>query len=133
MKLRLIFLLLCATFTLSAAEQDNVLFYKDSVQLSTEISPYDILVQDKPIYGTLMVTHNDTVKVDDQSIKMGTEPIKSKFIKQVTLDPNSKLVISIYQFQLKGHKKGNYELPPVTAKVGGKEYQAPPLNIDVGE
>jgi hypothetical protein len=64
---------------------------------------------------------------------MGNDPLKVEFVKEVDLSSEGKLVITIYQFELPGKKKGNYDLPPISVKVGGKEYQAPPINLSVGD
>lgn len=124
---------LCFTTTLlSSAEEGNILIQADPVQVTTEISPYETITENTPITGTLMITHNSNLKVDEQSFQMGKEPIKVKPLKQVQLDPNNKLVISIYQFELAGRKNGLYTLPPILVRVGGTEYQAPPLTFTVG-
>lgn len=123
------FFLFLAVSPFLNAQQDNVLFYQDTVQVTAEISPYANLTQDQPIVGTLMVTHDSALKVDPATFRIGNDPLKTEFVKEVPL--SGRLVITIYQFQLSGKKKGNYNLPPMTVKVGGKEYQAPTLNINV--
>lgn len=125
-----IFLLVTALY---AAEEGNVLIYTDPVQISSEISPYESLAEGKPVTGTIMVTHDANLKIDENSFRMGNEAIKVKLVNQVQLSPSSKLVITIYQFEISGRNSGAYTLPPITVKVGGEEYQAPPLPLVIGE
>jgi hypothetical protein len=129
--LRLFMLLLVAPISIAFAQNSNVLIYKDPVQVNAEVSPYAVLKEDSPITGTIMITHNTNLKVDEGTIRMGDDPLKVQFVKNVTLSSEGSLIISIYDFEMKGMKKGNYELPPISVKVGGKEYQAPALNITV--
>lgn len=132
--LRKMMLFLCLTASpLISAQEGNVLIYTDLVQVTSEISPYETIQENAPITGTLMVTHNDNLKVDVASIRMGNDPLKVKFVKNVTLSASDKLSISIYEFELAGKKKGNYTLDPISVSVGGKKVQAPPLIINVGE
>ena len=128
-KLSILLALLC--FPLAAAKQDNILLYTDSVQVTSEISPYENVQADLPIKGTIMITHMGALKVDPKTFRMGDESLKVTFIKDVSLSSSENLVISIYEFELKGRKKGNYTLPPITVKVGDQEYQAPALDIYV--
>lgn len=120
------------TATLSAAEEGNVLISTDSVQITSEISPYETLTENKPVTGTLMVTHNSSLKVDEKSVKLGDAPLPVKLLNQVKFSPEGKFVISIYQFELPGRKAGTYTLAPITVKVGDQVYQAPPLSLTVG-
>jgi hypothetical protein len=120
-----------ANTPLFSAAQDNILFYKDQVQVTAEISPYDKIKENYPIPGTLMITHNDNLKVDPSSVRMGKDSLQVKLLKEVPMS-SDKLIISIYEFKIEGKRKGNYTLDPITVKVGGKEYEAPPLIIDIG-
>ena len=114
---------------LTAAEESNILFYQDPVQVDAEISPYETFSADKPITGTIMITHDANLKVDEGSFRMGKETITVKPVNQVQMSPESKMVITIYSFELPGKKSGAYDLPPITVNVGGTVYQAPPLYL----
>lgn len=134
LKFKLFTILLCMTAIPSlSAEQGNVLVYTDPVQVTTEISPYESLTENSPIKGTLMVTHDATLKVDISSFRIGSDPLKVELEKEVSLSSTNNLLISIYKFELPGKPKGSYNLSPMSVKVGGKEYQAPSLNIVIGE
>lgn len=128
MKRILIFLCL-VSLPLCAAEESNVLLYTDPVQVNAEVSTYEALSAGKPITGTIMITHDSNLKVDEKSFQMGKESIQVKAINQVQMSPTSKLVISIYQFELAGKPSGAYDLPPLTVNVGGTVYQAPPFDL----
>ena len=117
------------TACLMAAVEDNVLIYSDSVQVTSEISSWEILTKNHPIKGTLTITHNDNLKIDAASAKIGNDPLQVKLVSEVILSPTSKLSLSIYEFELKGMEVGNYNLPPISVKVGNKVYQAPQLNV----
>ena len=125
--------LIVITASLFAVEEGNVLIYTDPVQITSEISPYETLTENKPVTGTLMVTHNSSLKVDEKSVKLGDASLRVKLLNQVKFSSDGKFVISIYQFELSGRKAGSYTLPPITAKVGDQVYQAPPLNLTIGE
>ncbi len=130
--LRFLVVFFCLTgIPLIAAPQDNILLYTDSVQVTSEVSPYETLQANQPIKGTLMITHVNNLKVDPASVKMGGETLKVKFVRDVSLSSTDNLSISIYQFEVKGKPKGNYTLPPISVKVGDKEYQAPSLDISI--
>lgn len=123
------FTILFLFFSLHAAEQGNVLIYTDPVQVTTEISPYEPLAQNQPITGTLMITHDSNLKIDDSSFMIGNKSLKTQFQQETKISPTNNLIISIYQFELEGLKIGNHNLPPITVIVGGETYQAPSLNI----
>lgn len=131
--MKTLFLALCLlSAPLAGAEEGNVLIYTDPVQITSEISPYEPLTENKPVTGTLMVTHNSNLKVDEKSIKLGETPLTVKLLNEVKFSPDGKFIISIYQFELPGRKAGSYTLPPITAKVGDQVYQAPPLSLTIG-
>ena len=130
---RLLTMLFCTVAIPSVADDiDNVLIYGENVQVTAELSPYLPQSANTPIIGTLMITHNDTQKVDTDSFKMGKSSLKVQFVKDVPLSAYGKLMISIYQFEIQGMKNGIYTLDPITVKVGGKEYQAPALTVTIG-
>lgn len=114
-------------------EAENLLMYGGGeVQVTAELSPYVLQSENTPIIGTIMITHNEAAKVDNGSFQMGSDSLQVQFVKDVPLSSYGNLVISIYQFQMKGMKKGIHNLPSITVKVGGKEYTAPPLTVAVG-
>ena len=76
----------------------------------------------QPIEVSVMVTHEKTSKVELESFKLGDEPLTVRFAKEVSMSENSDLVISIYKFLIKPKKKGLYTIPPVSVKIGGKEF-----------
>lgn len=124
--------LLCLAFLpITAAEESNVLLYTDPVQVNAEVSTYEALEAEKPITGTIMITHDTNLKVDEGSFRMGNESLKVKLVNQVQMSSTSKLVITIYEFEIPGKPTGAYNLPPITVNVGGTVYQAPPLNVTI--
>lgn len=111
--------------------ESNVLFLDETVQVTSEINTYENLVAGTPIQGSVMITHDSNNPVDANSFTMGDKPLKVQFAQSIPMSSSSKLVVSIYQFQLPGMKVGNYTLQPIMVKVGGKNYAAPPLIIQV--
>lgn len=109
----------------------NILIYTDPVQIDTNISDYENITSKAPIRGTIMVTHNVNNQIDPSSFRLGENPLKAEFVQSTAISPYSPLVVTIYQFQLEGIKKGSHTLPPIRVKVGGKDYQAAPLTIEV--
>ena len=82
-----------------------------------------------PVTGSVMITHDKTNTVDANSFRLGNKPLKVDFVQSASMDGN--LEVSIYKFQLESMQKGEYTLPPIVVKVGGKDYQAPPITIEV--
>lgn len=111
--------------------QSDALFYKDDdTQVTSEIEVYQTIVQDVPIKGSVLITHDSTKKVDVDSFRIGDKPLKVTF---VTSQPmGDSLEVSVYSFELEGMKNGQHVLPPVVVKIGGNEYQAPSMVVDVG-
>ena len=132
--LRLTMLILFfAHLSLSSYELDpDVLIYGDTIQVNSAIGDYENVVAGKPIHAYIMVTHNANRVIDPNSFWMGDKPLQVKFVKSVPMSNASSLVISIYHFQIQGLTTGFHSLPPIKVKVGGKDYQAPPLIIQVG-
>lgn len=132
MKGVLLGIVLCMGMTLGWADDEtNVLLYKDPVQVSSSVDAYENLRADTPIQGLVMVTYNAGNKIDGASFRMGDQPLTVNALQTVEM-PDSKLKVAIYKFQIAGKKTGQYTLPSIFVKVGGKEYQAPPLTIQVG-
>jgi len=113
------------------ASQSNVLIYGDGTQVSSEISEYQTLLAGKPIAGSVMVTHNANKKIDVNSFRLGNKPLKVELIQSVPMSSYSSIEVTIYRFQLDGMPKGIHTLQPIKVNVGGKDYQAPPLTIEV--
>jgi len=95
----------------------------DNVKITTEMDVYD-LMENKPLKGTVSVTHNDTNPVDVGSFKLGGEPLKVEFLRNVKFSANSPLIISMYHFEAPAKKAGLYMLPEVSAKVGSTVYKS---------
>jgi hypothetical protein len=125
-----LFFLLLILFPLSLiSEQTNVLIYKDTVQVSSEIYAYEKLVTGVPIQGSVMVTHDANNAIDVNSFRLGEKPLKVTLVQSVRISPYSPLMVTSYQFQLEAMSQGSHTLPPIKVNVGGKEYQAPPLTV----
>ncbi len=126
-----LFLLFIPLQLFSYPVDSNVLLYDDTVQVTSEINTYENLVDGTPIQGSVMITHDSNNPVDTNSFTMGDKSLKVQFVQSMPMSSYSKLVISIYQFQLPGMKAGSYTLQPIRVKVGGKNYAALPLTIQV--
>ena len=109
----------------------NVLLYQDAVQVSTEINQYEDIIENRPIHGTVMITHDGNNKIDMTSFRLGEKPLKIKWMTSTPMSSTSDLTVTIFNFQLEGMEKGEYTLAPITVKVGGKEYAALPLKVRV--
>lgn len=132
-RLFLLLLLSCPLQLVSDQRVSNVLAYGGgAVQVNAEINIYENLVAGKPIQGSVMITHPASDAVDINSFIIGDKPVKVSLVQSVPMSSTSPLLVSIYQFQLEGMKIGDYQLP-VKVKVGGKVYQAPPLNIQISQ
>lgn len=123
--------LLAPLSLLAETGPSNILIYTDPVQVTASINAYENLTAGVPIEGTVMVTHQDNNIVDSESFRIGTKLLKVEFVQNVALSEYSNLVITFYRFKLEGMNKGQYTLDPITVKVGGKVYEAPPVTIQV--
>lgn len=135
MFLRLLFLvfILSPLLLISLNDDSDVLIYGDNVQISSEINEGESITANSPIQGTVMVTHNKNNLVDVSSFSIGRKHLKVEFVKEVSMSSYSDLVVTVYQFQLEGMAPGFQTLPSIKVNVGGKEYEAPPLQIKVPE
>jgi hypothetical protein len=133
--LRLFFFILCfiPLQLVSDTPLSNVLLYKEAVQVNSEINEYSHVVAGIPIQGSIMITHDANNPIDVHSFAFGDKPLKVELVQSVPISSYSHLMVSIYRFELEGMKKGIHTLQPIKVKVGGKEYQAPPLTIEVGD
>ena len=131
--LRLFFLLLFSFPLQSYGDiRPNILIYGEGdTQVTSEINEYAQLVEGLPILGSVMITHDVKNSVDINSFRLGDTPLKVEFVQTIAMSSYSNLVLSIYKFQLVGMKKGLHNLPPIKVQVGGKDYQASPLTIQI--
>lgn len=114
---------------MAAPQSNNLIYEGGTTQVSSDIDEYDNITSGTPITGSVMVTHDKKNIVDPNSFRLGSKPIKVNFVQSASMD--GILEVSIYKFQLEGMQKGSYTLPPITVKVDGKDYQAPPMTIEV--
>lgn len=105
--------------------------FSQDVNVSSEADQYAIA--GKLIQGTVSVTHDSSQKIDTNSFKLGEDPIKVEFVKEVKLSERSTLVITIFKFNIEPQKEGLQFLPPVTATVDGKEYTSYESTYQVGK
>lgn len=117
--------------TLLCSNNSILIYGGGTTQVTSEINTYEILRANRPIQGSVMVTHDKDSKIDDKSFKMGEQPLEVVFVKNVPMSTFNPLVLSIYQFTIKGMPSGEHILPPITVKVNGTVYQAPPITIQV--
>ncbi len=94
----------------------------EDVIVSAQANEY--AVTGSPIVCSIMVTHESDQKIDERSFKLGKDPIKVEFIKNVQISPDSKLIISIYKFTIDPKMPGSYTLPSVSVNVGGNVYSS---------
>jgi hypothetical protein len=118
---------------ISQQDQTNVLVYGGgSVQVTSSLNTYENLVEGSLIEGSVMITHDANQPIDIKSFQLGNRHLAVEFAQSSAISPYSNVVVSIYKFKLPGMKTGTHTLPPISVKVGGKEYQAPPLTVQVG-
>ncbi len=131
--IKIIFLLLFIPLQLISQEPlNNILIYGEGdIQVTSEVNEYNPIAADVLIQGTIMITHPTANSIDVNSFRMGDKPLTVKFVQSVPMSSYSNVIVTIYQFQLDGLKKGVHTLPPIRVKVGGKDYQAAPLTIEV--
>lgn len=114
--------------------QPNILPYgQGTVQISTSVNANDTVLPKVPFKASVMITHDSNQEVDPNSFRFGDNPIKATFMQSVNMSVTSKLQVTIYQVELPGLAEGNQTLPPISVKVAGKYYQAPPLQLIIGE
>lgn len=129
----LAFSILCMSHVkTSADEQPNILIYGEgTIQISSSLSDYEDPVANTPLDGLVMVTHDKNQKIDPNSFQIGTKKLPVQFQQSTQMSDTSPIVISIFKFTLDGMVSGNYTLEPISVKVEGKDYQAPPLIIEI--
>ncbi len=109
----------------------NVLVYQENVQISAEIDEYDHLRAGLPLSGTVMVTHDANVPVDQNSFMIGDKELEVEFVQNVLMSSMSNLQVTIYRFQVGGLSTGQHTLPIIKVKVGGTYYEAPPIILQI--
>lgn len=127
----LLFVLLLAPLQLVSDQVSNVLIYTDPVQVTSSINVYETIQAGQPIIGSIMITHDAGAKIDPNSFRMGEKPIQATFVETTPMSAYSTLQVTIYRFQLEGLPQGTYTLQPIRVRVGGKDYQALPLTVQV--
>lgn len=113
---RILLFLMLFSFNLQAQNLQNVI-------VSSEMN-YTQLFVGQPLTGTVSITYDKTLKIDETSFKVGTKPLKVKFLNTVVISNTSPLVISIYSFEIPPLPKGLHVLPEISVKVGNKIYKS---------
>lgn len=110
----------------------NDLIYGDgSTELTSQINEYETITANKPIKGSIFVTHDARNAIDTGSFRLGNKPLKVTLVQSTRLSSSSPIMITIYSFQLDGMPAGTHTLPPISVKVADKVVQALPLSIEV--
>lgn len=126
--------MLAGSIQLCAADNDpNILVYDEgSIQVNSTVDAYDQLTPGSPIKGSIMITRGSKDKVDAKSFHMGNLPITVEFTESQSFSSyGNSLAIDIYRFQVKGVEAGSHTLPPITVKIDGRTYSAPPLTVQI--
>ena len=127
-------LLMVAAYLIAYNDQANDFIYGEgNTQVNSEINEYEDIVAGAPIQGSVLITHDKKDAIDINSFRIGDKPLKVEFIQTTSMSSLSNLEVSIYQFQITGLKSGVNTLPPISVKIGGKEFQAPPLTVEIGQ
>lgn len=117
---------LCFGFSTSAFAQAG---FAD-VTVSSEIDLYQAY-ENRPLQGTISITHFSTAKIDDSSFNIEGTPIKAEAIKTVRFSPSSNIEMTIYRFTMPGKTQGLYVLPSISVKVDGETYKSIPSSYEV--
>lgn len=109
----------------------SVFLQAQDVKVTAEIDS-DNAFENKPIPGTIMITHDVNEKVDPNSFVFDKNtPLKVDYVKDVVLSPSSPLVISLYRFTIPPREKGLHVLPHIQVKVGETIYQSALSSFEV--
>lgn len=100
------------------------------VQVNAEIDGNEG-IENQPLSGTLVITHNLNQPIDSQSIMLRQKKLEVEHIKDVRISPDDPLTLSMYHFQLPGQPAGLYSLPRISVKVNGQDYQSSPASYEV--
>ncbi len=114
-------------------DTSNVLIYGDSVQVSSEVNISLNIKAGQNIPVSIMVTHDKNTTIDSSSFKMGNKVLIANFVQNVAMPSNANLIVSVYHTDLEGLPAGSQILPPISVKVNGREYQAPPLTLVIDQ
>ncbi len=120
---RLLLLFMLFTFNLAAQDLGRVI-------VTSEMN-YTQLITGNPLSGTVTITHDKTLKIEPKSFKVGTKPLKVKFLNDVVISESSPLIISIYSFEIPALSKGLHILPEISVSVGGKTYKSYSTTFEV--
>jgi|GEM_PF-1053516 len=120
---RLLLLFVLFTFNLAALDIGRVI-------VTSEMN-YTQLITGNPLSGTVTITHDKSIKIDPQSFKVGTKPLKVKFLNDVVISESSPLIISIYSFEIPALSKGLHILPEISVSVGNKTYKSYSTTFEV--
>lgn len=116
----------------SPPQIDNDLIYGDgSTEITSQVNEYENIPANKPIQGSIFVTHDVKNTIDVESFRLGNKPLKVTFVQTSQMSPSSNVVVSIYSFQLEGLPLGIHTLPSINVNVAGKNVRALPLVIEV--
>lgn len=97
--------------------------YETPVKITAEIDLYKTY-ENHPLQGTITITHNAKLPIDESSFKMEGSPLKVEAIKTVKVSPNDPIQLSLYKFLLPGKPRGLYVLPEISVSVGGQVYHS---------
>lgn len=111
---------------------DNDFVYGDgSTEVTSQINEYEKIRPNKPIQGSIFVTHNAKNTIDVKSFRLGDKPLETNFIQTSQMSSSTNIAVSIYSFQLEGLPLGIHTLPSINVKVGGKNVRSLPLVIEI--
>lgn len=123
--------LLLFPFNGIVAQSPDLIYGGASVEVNAQINEFENLQAGKPIYGSVMITHDVNSHVDASSFQMGGKPLQVTFVQSTKMSSFSPMEVTIYSFQLEGMSPGPHTLPPITVKVGGRVYATYPLTLDI--
>ncbi len=107
------------------------LLCSQDVTVTSEINQQQEFTEYEQLQGNITIIHDNSQKVDIHSFRLGNKPLQVTFSSDVTLSPESGLVMSTYQFTLPGQPNGLYILPAVTVNVGSSAYSSLPNTYTV--
>lgn len=99
-----------------------ICFSDDNVQIHAELYPYNI-TENKPLPGTIEVTHDKNVEIDPSNFMMKGQPLSVTLVKNVQISPDNPLMVSIFSFELPPQPAGLRVLPEISLKAGNKTYK----------
>lgn len=115
-------------------EISSALVYGEgTTEVTTQINDYENIVANQPIQASIFVTHDAKNLIDTNSFQMGKSPLKVSLVQSAKMSSYDTLMVTIYNFQISGLPIGTHTLPAITVNVGGKEYRALPLVIEISK